>query len=292
MTNRPQPALPSFLELVRGDCLDILRDLPDGSFDLICADLPYGTVRCKWDVVIDMDAIWTEFRRILTPRGTVIATGAGLFTVDLVNAARDLFKYNLVWHKSRPSQFVHSRNRPMVNHEDILVFSKGTMQRASRSPNRMTYNPVGAVSDGTRLHRRAKSRAMRVCNSKKIGTQYEAMKNFPRTVQYHPNPHRAFHPTQKPESLLEWMIACFSNPGDLILDPTMGSGTAGVAAVRLDRSFFGIERDADYFAHANARILEERANPKPSTIPAMIPEEELLLLIGPANDDAALIDAA
>lgn len=271
---------PAFLELVRGECLDVLRTLPDASFDLICADLPYGTTRCKWDHVIDMDAIWTEFRRILTPRGTVVATSAGLFTVDMVNAARDLFKYNMVWHKTRASQFVHSRNRPMVDHEDLLVFSKGTMQRASRSPNRMTYNPIEAVSDGTRIHRRAKARAMGVCNSKKLGTPYEAMKNFPRTVQFHPNPVRPFHPTQKPESLLEWMIEHYSNPGDAILDPTMGSGTAGVAAVRCGRSFFGIERDADYFTYAENRILAERENPQPRT-----PAPQLLRLPAPNNDD-------
>lgn len=261
------------LELIHGECLANLRLIPDNSIDLIACDLPYGSIRCKWDVVIDMDAIWTEFRRILTDKGTVVATSAGLFTVDMINAARDLYKYNVIWHKSRPSQFVHSKNRPMVNHEDVLVFSKGTMQRASRSLRRMTYNPQGAESDGIKLHRRSKARAMGVCNSKSLGTPYEAMKNFPRTIQYHPNPARPFHPTQKPESLLEWIIASYSEEGDVVCDPTMGSGTAGVAAVKLGRAFIGIERDADYFQYAEARInaavpVEEQPDdfpPEPTT---------------------------
>jgi hypothetical protein len=272
--------LPLMLELAQGDCLDLLATIPDGFVDLITADLPYGTTRCPWDSMIPLDAIWSEFRRILTPTGTVVATSAGLFTVDMISAARDLYKYGLVWNKSRPSQFAHSRNRPMVNHEDIVVFSRGTCQHASISKRRMTFNPVDAVDNEVKVLRRMKSRAMGNCNSQKIGEEFMTRKNFPRSIQYHPNPYRPEHETQKPESLLEWMIEHYSNPGDMVLDPTMGSGTAGVAAVRLGRSFVGMERDPKYFEYAEKRILTERDNPQPKSIP------DLLRLAAPDNDDA------
>jgi hypothetical protein len=254
------------LELIHADCLTVMRDLPDASMDLIVCDLPYGAVRIDWDKRIDMDALWTEMRRVLTDTGTIVATGAGVFSVDMINAGRDLYKYSCVWHKSRASQFVHCANRPLTDHEDIMVFSKGTVMRADRSPRRMTYNPQGAEDDAIKLHRRAKARAMGTTNTNKIGTPYQARKNFPKSVQFHCNPFKPFHPTQKPESLLEWIIASYSNPGDMILDPTMGSGTSGVAAVRLGRSYVGIERDADYFAHAQDRILAERDNPTASKL--------------------------
>lgn len=264
---------PAFLELVHGECLEVLRTLPDASFDLICADLPFGSTRCPWDAVIDMDALWTEFRRVLTPTGTVVAHAAGLFAVDMINAARDIFKYSVIWQKSKASQFVHAHNRPMVDHEDVLVFSLGTVQRASRSARRMTYNPVEMVSAGTKTHRRVKARIMGACNSQKIGTKYESNTGFPRSVQYHASVHQPPHPTQKPDSLLEWIISHYSNPGDAILDPTMGSGTAGAAAAKLGRSFMGIERDRAYFDYAEARINAAIPNtPEPVALGLPAPE--------------------
>jgi DNA modification methylase len=277
-------ALPLMLELHRGDCLELLSCIPDGSIDLIACDLPYGSTRCPWDAVIDMDALWLEFRRILTVKGTVVANAAGLFAVDMINAARDLYKYDFVWHKTRPSQHVHCKNRLMVNHENVLVFSRGTVMHAARSKNRMTYNPIGAEDDAIRLHRRCKSRAMGNTNTKSIGTPYQSGKNYPRTIQHHGNPYRPKHPTQKPESLLEMIITHFSNPGDCVLDPTMGSGTAGVAAVRHGRHFIGFERDADYFDYATNRILAERDNP------TIVPEQLRLPSPDSDNDNAFLED--
>lgn len=188
LPNSTTANLPLMLELHRGECLELLACVPDGSVDLIACDLPYGTTRCPWDAVIPMDAIWTEFRRVLTDTGTVVANAAGLFAVDMINAARDIYKYDFVWHKSRPSQHVHCRNRLMVNHENVLVFSKGAVMHPTRSKRRMTYNPIGASSDGTKLHRRAKARAMGTTNAKALGTPYESGKNYPRTVQFHNNP--------------------------------------------------------------------------------------------------------
>lgn len=271
------------LELVHGDALAVMADLPDETFELIFCDLPYGSTRCKWDQRLPMAPLWEELERILTPTGTIVMTAAQPFTTDLIVAGRHLFKYTLVWQKSRPSQHVHSSNRPLSDHEDILVFSKGTVMHAARSKRRMTYHALGAEDDGTRVHRRQKSRAMGNTNPAKLGTIYSAKKNLPRSVQFHTNPHKPRHETQKPESLMEWIIGTYSDPGDLVLDPTMGSGTTGVAAVRQGREFFGIEAGEEYFKYAEDRILDELANPRPSTLPPA--PSAVLALPAPDNDD-------
>nr|WP_131588914.1 site-specific DNA-methyltransferase [Sphingomonas melonis] len=283
MTDITTPAAQP-LELVHGDALTVMADLPDETFELIFCDLPYGTTRCQWDKRIPMAPLWNELERLLTPTGTIVMTAAQPFTTDLIVAGRHLFKYSLVWQKSRPSQFVHCANRPLSDHEDILVFSKGTVMHAARSQRRMTYHALGAIEDGVRLHRRAKSRAMGNTNSRKIGTPYMSMKNLPRSVQFHPNPYKPRHETQKPESLMEWIIGTYSNPSDLVLDPTMGSGTTGVAAIRQGRGFFGIECGEEYFDYAEARILDEMGNPRPSTLPAA--PAATLAVPSPDNDDS------
>lgn len=253
---------PAILELVNGECLEMLAHIPDGSVDLICADLPYGCTKLDWDGVIPMDAIWSEMRRVLTPTGTIVANTAGRFTFAMGAAGLDLYKHTLIWHKTRPSQPQHSRNRPMCNHEEILVFSRGTSQHANRSKRRMTYNSPRAVDDRVKPIRKMKSRAMGKCNSPNIGKMFMSKKGFERTIQFHPNEHKPFHPTAKPVSLMEWIITCYSNEGDLILDPAMGGGSSGIAAVRLNRSFIGIERDPVFFEYAENRILDEVENVK------------------------------
>jgi DNA modification methylase len=256
-------SLPKILELVHGDALAVLSTLPDESFDLIAADLPYATTECAWDQRIDMDALWREFRRITTPTGTIVLNAAGRFTADLITAAPDIYKQTLVWMKSRPSGHLKNKNMPGVEHEDVVVFSKGAIVDAARSKRRMTYNPIGAVPDKIRTKRRVKTRAYGKTTSARVGELYMSWKNFPRSILQFDNPHKPYHPTQKPESLMEFLIAAYSNEGDLVLDCCMGSGTSGVAAVRLGRSYFGIERDAEYFTHAHDRIMRERDDPQP-----------------------------
>lgn len=269
---------PAVLELVNGDCLEMLTHIPDGCVDLICADLPYGVTDLGWDGVIPMEPLWREMRRVLTDTGTIVATASGKFTVAMANAGLDIYKYSLVWHKSKASQPQHSRNRPMPNHEDILVFSKGTMQHAYRSKRRMTYNPIDAVDNGLKTVKRFGSDMLNKSKARSLGTVQQSMTGFARTIQFHPNPYRPFHPTQKPDSLLEWIIATYSNPGDLVLDPTMGSGTAGAAAVKLERSFVGIERDAAYFQYAQARINAAIPN-TPEPVASCLPAPEIVATV-------------
>lgn len=270
---------PQFLELIHGDALDIMSQLPSNHVDVIATDLPYATTVCPWDSRIDMEALWREFRRITTDTGTIVLNASGRFSADLIVAAPDLYKQSLVWKKSRPSGHLKNRNMVAVEHEDVLIFSKGAIVDAHRSNRRMTYNPVGAVPDKIRKKRRVKTRAYGKTTRASVGEIYMSWRNFPRSILKFDNPHRPFHPTQKPEGLLEFLIAAYSDPGDVVLDCCMGSGTAGVAAVRLGRSFVGIERDEDYFDHAYERIMRERDHPTPFACellrePTIEPEDE------------------
>ncbi|KQO50547.1 hypothetical protein ASF14_10650 [Sphingomonas sp. Leaf257] len=253
----------TFLELILGDALDVMSQLPDCHVDLICADLPYATTVCAWDKRLDMARLWDEFRRITTANGTIILNSAGRFTADLITAAPDLYKYTLIWEKSRPSSHLKSKNQPVSAHEEVLVFSKGAIVDASRSTRRMTYNPIGAVPDQVRKKRRVKTEAYGKTTAARVGEEYMAWKKFPRSILKFNNPVRPFHPTQKPVGLLEFLVAAYSNAGDVVLDCTMGSGTAGVAAIRLGRSFVGIEREEEYFDFAYDRIMDEKKNPGP-----------------------------
>lgn len=278
-------AFAPFIELVHGEALDVMSQLPDAHIDLIAADLPYATTECEWDQRIDMEALWREFRRITTPTGTIVLNSAGRFTGDLMSAAPDLYKQTLIWQKSRPSSHLKAKNQPISEHEEVLVFSKAAIVDASRSTRRMTYNPVGAVPDRLRVKRRVKTRAYGKATSARVGETYMSWKNFPRSILKFDNPHRPFHPTQKPEALMEFLIAAYSEPGDVVLDCCMGSGTSGVAAVRLGRSYFGIERDEEYFDHAFDRIMDEKKNPKPFACDLLNPESAA------ANDEYEAVAA-
>lgn len=253
----------TFLELILGDALDVMSQLPADHVDLICADLPYATTVCAWDRRIDMTRLWDEFRRITTDTGTMVLNSARRFTADLIVAAPDLYKQTLIWRKSRPTSHLKAKNQPISEHEEVLVFSKGVIADATRSPKRMTYNPIGAVPDKIRRKRRVKTRNYGKTTSAAVGEEYMSWKKFPRSILEFDNPYRPYHPCQKPEGLLEFLIAAYSNAGDVVLDCCLGSGTAGVAAVRLGRSFVGIEREEEYFDCAYDRIMDEKKNPRP-----------------------------
>lgn len=249
---------PNTPELVNDDCMTVIKSLPDACIDLIAADLPYEVTALPWDRRLPMSALWDEFRRILTPTGTAVLHAAQPFSSDLVVAGGDLFKYSLVWQKTRPTAHLHCKNRTLCDHEDVLVFSKGVVMDAKRSARRMTYNPFEATNGGEKHHHTVRSRIFnRKVGHAKAGQAYQSQTGHPRSVLRHASPANPFHPTQKPLSLLEWIIRTYSDAGDIVLDPTMGSGTAGVAAVRHGRDFFGIEADPRYFTHAETRIMAE-----------------------------------
>lgn len=257
-----------------GDCLSVLRSMHDGSVDLVLFDPPYSTTRFDWDNVIPFDLLWQELRRVLTPTGTVVMTAAQPFTSLAVSSAFDLFRYSMVWKKSRATGHLRSKHRVMTEHEDVLVFSKGVAIPASRTKRRMTFNPQGLVElEKPRIARNGRSvgydgsdgRAVASTGFQEFNggrvyysqpTREQKFENYPTTLLEFESERGTGHPTQKPVPLFEYLVRTFSNPGDVVCDPTMGSGTTGVAAVKAGRSFIGAELDSDYYAIASARIAD------------------------------------
>lgn len=253
---------PGATELHHGDCLKLMPSIPDGSVDMILADLPYGVTQNKWDVPIPMQPLWDQYRRIVKPNGAIVLTATQPFASALITAAADLFRYDLVWEKSRITGFLNSNRMPLRAHELVLVFYK----------NLPTYNPQRIKLNSPSF--KSKGSANRLTTSygdfdPTVSTGSPDGTGFPRSifnVRYEPDffdssvgGSRMTHPTQKPASLMEYLIRTYTNEGETVLDNCMGSGTTGVAAVRCGRRFIGIEMDARYFEAAKSRIQEEEA---------------------------------
>ena len=204
--------------LYQGDCLDILPTLPAQSVDAIIADPPYGTTACKWDSVIPLDAMWRELKRVVKPRGAVVLFSGQPFTSVLVTSNLQWFKYQWVWDKVRPAGFQIAKFRPMMRHEDICVFGNGAIQ----------YAPEMVLRE-----RAIKGRVASQSESSPIkyndGLERTYTHRFPQSIVEYPKPNDAVHPTQKPVDLLRYLIRTYTNPGETVLDFTMGSGTTGVA---------------------------------------------------------------
>lgn len=248
------------LHLKEGCCIKLLKALPDCSVDLILADLPYNITPLAIDKKIDLAAVWRQFRRVLTPTGAIVCFAVQPFTTDLINEGRDWFKYSRVWEKNKATGFANAKNSPMRIHEDLLVFSPGTAIQASRSARRMTYNPQGVVSCGMKVMRPRRSIRYlgKVLGSVKART-YEAFTNYPTSIMRYAKDRqrsRFHHPFAKPVALLEELIMTYSNVGDVVLDPTMGSGSTGVAAINTKREFVGMEQDRAFYELASERLFE------------------------------------
>lgn len=239
------------MNLQQGDCLDLMRALPDDCVDLILCDLPYGTTECAWDVVIPFEPLWAQYRRIVKQRAAIVLFGGFPFTGALSLSALDLFRYSLVWKKSRVSRYAQANYRPLNEHEDILIFSRGKC--SDNSKIKMKYNPQG-------LRRIAPVRSVYTAHSLRAGRatkeRITTNENFPRSILEFSSDHKPTHPTQKPVALMEYLIRTYTNEGDTVLDNCMGSGTTGVACVNTGRRFIGMEKDPEHFFNASCRIME------------------------------------
>lgn len=240
------------IDLRQGDCLEVMKELEMGSIQLIFADLPYGTTECYWDSLIPVKPLFQEFRRLLSERGTIVLTCCFPFGFALLEGNLDLFKYDLVWQKNKVTGFANAKNKPMREHENILVFSKGTT--ANCSPRLMTYNPQGLVEiNKTKVNSRNKKSNIGIRSNYDDNVYVQQFTNYPKTIVAC-NSESGLHPTQKPLALLDWVVKTYSNEGDLVLDPCFGSGTTGLACKLLNRNFIGVELDQTYFEVAKQRI--------------------------------------
>ena len=244
------------INLMHGDCLELMKNIPDGSVDMILADPPYGTTACKWDSVIPFEPMWAELKRIIKPNGAIVLFGSEPFSSALRMSNIKQYKYDWVWEKSKVGNVFNCKNAPQKNFENIMIFSNGTI--ANGSNKKMPYFPQGLIDVSiTKKNQRKVSDVGTIANrpSRKNGSEYTQTKtNYPRQIIKFNN-EQGLHPTQKPVALLEYLIKTYTQENETVLDFTMGSGSTGVAAKNTSRKFIGIELDDKYFSIAKERIL-------------------------------------
>lgn len=234
--------------LMLGDCLIRMKDIPDNSVDMVLTDPPYGTTACKWDDCIPFEPMWTHLRRVLKPNGAAVFTASQPFTSALVMSNPKEFKYSWVWEKGAATGHLNAKRQPLRAHEDVLVFCR------SAAP----YHPIK-----TGGHQR-KTSTKRSDGGEVYGSQsfdairYDATDRYPRSVVKFSSDKQTcnLHPTQKPVALMEYLIRTYTKEGETVLDFTMGSGTTGVACANTNRNFIGVEKDEEYFKVAQERINE------------------------------------
>lgn len=242
------------INLMQGDCLERMKEIPDGSVDMILADPPYGTTACKWDSIIPIEPMWAQLKRVIKPNGAIVMTASQPFTSILVCSNLKMFKYEWVWEKDGGSNFATVKYQPMKEHESVLVFSKG-----KTSYNQIKQDRIGSRK-GRKTHTVDSGRIDSVYGSQLGGKRLSVGElRCPRSIQRF-NRERGLHPTQKPVALMEYLIKTYTNEGETVLDFTMGSGTTGVACVNLNRNFIGIELDENYFNIAKERIEKARSS--------------------------------
>lgn len=241
--------------LYNGDCLEVMKDIPDKSIDMILCDLPYGSTAASWDIIIPFEPLWKEYERIIKDTGNIVLTASQPFTSSLVMSNIKLFKYEIIWEKERPTNIFTMKKQIGKVHENVLVFYKKLG----------TYNPQMEKRIGSKIPKgydltKLNNNGTEIFNNKKFkySEDYDYTKKYPRSVMYFVRDKKGIHPTQKPLGLLEYLIKTFSNENELILDNTMGSGSTGIACLNTNRNFIGIELDKKYFDLASKRILERQ----------------------------------
>ena len=240
---------------MRGDCLGLMKAIPDASVDLILCDLPYGTTACKWDSVIPFDALWEQYKRIISGAGAIVLTAAQPFTSALVMSNTEWFRYSWMWAKNAPGGFAQAKNKPMSKHEDILVFSSGRTGHVSQCKNRAPYNPQGLQPYGKEIKNSVGHRASAFEKRSNARSSYvQEFTGYPDSILNFDCQRDGLHPTQKPVALMEYLIRTYTSEGMTVLDNCMGSGTTGVACANTGRKFIGIEMDEKYFEIAKDRI--------------------------------------
>jgi site-specific DNA-methyltransferase (adenine-specific) len=251
------------IDLRHGDCLEIMKQIPNESIDMILCDLPYGTTACKWDSLVDLDKLWLEYKRIIKPYKPIVMFGSQPFTTKLISSNYEWFKYCWVWKKNRATGHVHAKNRPMKLHEDICVFSEGNTLHINQSDKRMPYYPQGLtqLEDGTKRRTRNDAGDNAVMGKRKSHKEsIWTHTGYPTSIlQYDIEMNeKRFHETQKPLLLCEYLISTYSMENDLILDNCMGGGTTPIACVNTNRNCIGIEIMEDNFLTSLKRVEEKR----------------------------------
>lgn len=230
------------MKLLHGDCLELMKDIPDKSVDMILCDLPYGTTRNKWDTVIPFPQLWEGYKRIIKDNGAIVLFSQMPFTAMLVHSNPKWFRYEWIWQKESGSGHLNVNKMPFKIHENILCFYR-------KLP---TYNPQW--EKGTPYVTTYSTHSSNYGKQRDNITTINDGRRYPVDVLKFNRDKQKLHPTQKPVSLLEYLIKTYTNEGETVLDSCMGSGSSGVACVNTGRDFIGMELNAEYFAIAKKRI--------------------------------------
>ena len=233
------------INLMQGDCLERMQEIPDGSIDMVLTDPPYGTTACKWDTVIDLPQMWEQLKRITKPNGAIVMTASQPFTSALVMSNPKMFKYCWVWDKKKGGNIMSLKWQPYKTHEDIVIFCKSAVNyHPIKTPQKLRTGKTYSSGEANGIKNYGD---LRLYNDK-----------HPKSILEISNANQKgkVHPTQKPVALMEYLIRTYTNEGETVLDFTMGSGTTGVACKNLRRDFIGIELDQGYFDIAGKRIEE------------------------------------
>lgn len=239
------------IKLFKGDCLDAMKDIPDESIDMVLVDPPYGITKNDWDKVIDIDGFWAAINRVTKLNGAILVFSRLPFGADLINANRKNYRYDIVWHKTMPTGFLNANRMPLRAHDQILVFYR---KPPIYNPQKFKTKPYSAKRGGTS--------SVNYSHFKNTLSVSEDGLRFPTDVIKFSNGDNSkthYHSTQKPTTLLEYLIRTYTNPGDIVLDACMGSGSTGVACINTGRGFIGIEKEPGFYQTARKRITEAMA---------------------------------
>lgn len=233
-------------KIYHDDCFNVFPNIADGSVDMICCDLPYGTTQNAWDSILDLTLLWEHYKRVIKPNGAIVLFSQMPFTAILAASNIQMLKYEWIWEKPMGTGFLNANRAPLKSHENILVFYK----------NMPTYNPQ--MREGfTPYIAKAKSGSTNYNPIERIPTIQLEGKRYPiDIIQFNYDTNKV-HPTQKPVGLISYLIRTYTNEGELVLDNCMGSGSCGVAALANNRHFIGIEKEDKYFKIAKERIERE-----------------------------------
>ena len=247
------------IDLKHGDCLELMKEIPGGSVDMVLTDPPYGTTSCKWDSVIPFEPMWEQLKRVIKPNGAIVLFGSEPFSSALRMSNIKNYKYDWVWDKVFAGNFVLAKNQPMKDFENVMVFSK--------NGGKVNYYPIMTKRDkpivkGSNKQSKAIPIAITEASIKfsKEKKTYDYKYPTSNSLRFSGRTDRGFHPSQKPVPLLEYLIKTYTQEGEAVLDFTMGSGSTGVACVNTNRKFIGIEMDDEYFEIAEKRIKDAQCS--------------------------------
>ena len=248
-------------QLLQGDCLELMKDIPDGSIDMILCDLPYGTTKCSWDVLIPFEPLWEQYNRVIKDNGVICLFGQEPFSSFLRVSNINNYKYDIYWEKERLTNINQVKKRVGKTIETISIFYK----------KQCTYNPQMIKYNGQPRTNKVKNGKMGVLTDqqeKKVIEYKDTGWRYPTQVWKFQRDCLTsnLHPTQKPVALLEELIKTYTNDGETVLDNCMGSGSTGIACIHTNRNFIGMELDENYFKIAKDRIEEELSSPKPTQL--------------------------